>query len=117
MPLVVLLAPSVQHVGIHAVTQRQRSDGGSGLHASGHQLGLELRGVGAMRTAHGVARGLRVFEHRVHGKLRAHDLAQAATQVQDGLAGRIRMPTTDGVVAGLEGLSVLIGLPFAIRNQ
>ena len=46
-----LLAPAVQHVGIHAVTQRQRSDGGSGLHARGHQLGLELRGVGAMRTA------------------------------------------------------------------
>ena len=94
MPLVELLAPSVQHVGIHAVTQRQRSDGGSGLHASGHQLGLELRGVGAVRTAHSVARGLRVFEHRVHGKLRAHDLAQAANQVQDGLAGRIQIGFT-----------------------
>ena len=95
MSLAVFLAPAVQHVGIHAMLERQCCDGGTRLHARGHQLDLELRGVGAVRTAYCIARGLRVFEHRVHGKLRAHDLAQAANQVQDGLAGRIHQSARD----------------------
>ncbi len=90
MSLVVLLEPAVQYVGIHAMLQSQCCNGCSRLHASGHQPGLELRGIGAVGTAHCVARGVSVFEHRVHGKLCAHDLAQTHTREQDGLAGRLR---------------------------
>ena len=39
---------------------------GAGLLAGGQQFALELRGIGAARACHRVARGLRVFEHRVH---------------------------------------------------
>jgi hypothetical protein len=67
-----LLAPAVQQVGIHAMLQSHRSDRCTGILAHGRQLGLELRGVGAVRAAMRISRGLRVFEHRVHVQFRAH---------------------------------------------
>ena len=61
-----------------------------GLLVGGHQFGLELWGVGAVRTPHRIAGCLRDFEHHVHGRLRAHDLPQADQVIQDGLATRLR---------------------------
>jgi hypothetical protein len=56
----------MQQVGVHAVLLGYRSDRYTGLVAHGHQCGLELRGVSAVRAPLRIPRGLRVFEHRVH---------------------------------------------------
>ena len=90
MTLAVFLEPAVQHIGVHAVLQGDRGNRGAGLLASRHQFGLELWGVGAVRTPHRIAGCLRDFEHHVHGRLRAHDLPQADQVIQDGLATRLR---------------------------
>ena len=46
----VFLESAVQHVGVHALLSRQCRDGGSGLLAGSHQLGLELRRLCPMRA-------------------------------------------------------------------
>ena len=79
----------MQHVGVHAVLQGQRRNGCARFLAGGDQLCFELCGVGAVCAPRRVARCLRVFEHRVHGQLRAHDLAQTNHLIQDGLASRL----------------------------
>ena len=84
------LEPAVEHVGVHAVLQGQGGNGGARLLARGHKFSFELRGVGAVRAPHGVTRGLRFFEHSVHARLRAHDLAQTPTSLQDGFAVCLR---------------------------
>lgn len=61
-----ILEPAVQHVGVHAMLEGQGGNRGAGLLACGQQFGLELRAIGTARARHRVARGLRVFEHRVH---------------------------------------------------
>lgn len=64
--LVVFLKPAVQHVGIHAVLQGKRSNGGTRAKAGCYQVNLELSAVRAVRTAHRLRGNMRVFEHRVH---------------------------------------------------
>ena len=51
MPLVVLLAPSVQHVGIHAVLQGQCGNRGPGALAGRDQIGFELGAVCTVRAS------------------------------------------------------------------
>ena len=51
------LQPTVQHIGVHSMADRQCRDGGTGLLARGHQLGLELaavRPVGAAACVTGI---------------------------------------------------------------
>ena len=62
-----LLEPAMQHIGIHAMFTRRGGDRCAGLQARGDQFDLELWRIGAARARHRIARGLRIFEHRVHG--------------------------------------------------
>ncbi len=56
----------MEHIGVHAMLERQCCNGSAGHSAGCCQFGFELRAVGAVGTPLGVARSLRVFEHRVH---------------------------------------------------
>ena len=62
-----LLETAMQHFGIHAMFTRCGGNRCAGLQARGDQFCLELRRIGAARARHRVTRGLRIFEHRVHG--------------------------------------------------
>jgi len=102
-----LLAPAMQQVGVHAVLLGYRSDRYTGLVAHGHQCGLELRGIGAVRAPLRVPRGLRVFEHRVHvlvactrsssDRLSHSRWGSPGAYIQDGFATRLQMTAVSDV--------------------
>ena len=62
-----LLEPAMQHIGIHAMFTRRGGNRCAGLLARRDQFSLELWRIGAARARHRITRGVRIFEHRVHG--------------------------------------------------
>lgn len=71
------LQPAVQYVGVHGVGSGQSCDGCAGFLAGSHQIGLELRCVGAVGAPIWAYLGLGVFEHSVHDWLSGHDLVRS----------------------------------------
>lgn len=80
----------MQHIGVHRIGAGHRGNRCARNSAGSDKFGLEFAGVGPVRTSGRIPGSLRIFEHRVHDWLRAHDLARSRSTIQDGFAGRIR---------------------------
>ena len=99
----VLLEPAMQHIGIHAMFTRRGGNRCAGLQARGDQLGLELWRIGAARARHRITRGLRIFEHRVHGGFVDAILLKELFRIKMGLpAGYQEMPELEAAAVSLE---------------
>ena len=84
-----LFKPAVQHIGVHAMRERQRYSGRTVLFAGCDQLGFELRRVVAMCSPVRILGALNLLVHGVHDGLRAHDLARLPGVIQDGMPSRL----------------------------
>ena len=98
-----LLEPAMQDIGMHAMFTRCGGNRCTGLQARGDQFSLELWCVGAAHARHRITRGLRIFEHRVHGGFVDAILLKELFRIKMGLpAGYQEMPELEAAAVSLE---------------